>query len=100
MDHRHASRNNTGEDAPAPLKKKKVLVARRPRPSEGRLFEKNSPQPHAAVSVRRGRLDGGSGDHLPSTAVGKLVWLPDGHVLEKSVLGTAAAFEEVPSKTC
>ena len=97
-------------NAPAspPLPKKKtVFVARRPRPSEGKLFE------HAGTTSSHGSLPGrgdhhleggggggGNGDGLLSTAPRvRLEWHPDGRVLEKSVLGTAAAFEEVRRRT-
>lgn len=88
--------------------KKKIVVARRPRASEGRLFEGHEASHHhtgiadvAAGTVGKGRRGGrekyhdSGGHHLSSTVAGKLQWLPDGRVLEKSVLGTAAAFEEV-----
>ena len=75
-------------------RKKKVLVSRRPRTSEEQLFRSNGNRPHHAGA--------GSGGGFP-TNTEKLKWHPDGRVLESSVLGTAAAFEEVhragPSKT-
>lgn len=88
-----------------PLKKKTLLVARRPRASEGRLFEdETAPPGEGSDAATGGEKDGGSkrggqrnsdNRHLSSTVATKLEWLPDGHVLDKSVLGTAAAFEEV-----
>jgi len=92
--------------APALPKKKTLLVARRPRASEGRLFEHEAAPldenlAGAAVEGRdgwewgRGAQHGGENHNFSSSAAAKLEWLPDGHVLDKSVLGTAAAFEEV-----
>lgn len=100
------SDNDGGGGAPA-SPKKKIVVARRPRASEGRLFEGLAASHHHAgvADVATGTIGGGrgrrevrresNGHHLSSTVAGKLQWLPDGRVLDKSVLGTAAAFEEV-----
>lgn len=90
---------------PASPKKKTLLVARRPRASEGRLFEDET-APHGggfAGAAGGGKETGWGGraqrgsdrHHFSSTVAAKLEWLSDGHVLDKSVLGTAAAFEEV-----
>ena len=95
---------------PASPKKKTLLVARRPRASEGRLFEEDA-MPHragvggavaaAAAGGGGGREGGGArrgsstGQRFSSAVAGKLQWLPDGRVVDKSVLGPAAAFEEV-----
>lgn len=99
----------SGDDGAPASPKKKIVVARRPRASEGRLFEGHAtPHHHAGVANvgtgaerggGRGRevTRGSDGHHLSSTVAGKLQWLPDGRVLDKSVLGTAAAFEEVHS---
>lgn len=65
-----------------------MLVSRRPRASEGRLFEGND------ATAGRG---GVHGHRLPSSP-GKLKRHSDGRVLENSVLGTAEAFEEVKSR--
>lgn len=96
--------DDNDDSVPASPNKKTVFVARRPRPSEGKLFEHPASSSHGSLTLPgRGhhhhRLEGGGGggsDGVLSTVPrGKLEWHPDGRVLEKSVLGTAAAFEEV-----
>lgn len=89
---------DTGNDPPALSKKTKLMVARQPRPSEGRLFEDDRPSLHTAGPDKEGNNGDSDIDRYRSTiatGAGKLRWLPDGHVVEKSILGTAAAFEEV-----
>ena len=108
--HDNSGDDDDDDDAPpaSPRKKKTVFVARRPRPSEGKLFEHAGATPsHGSLPGRgdhrlgRGEEGGGGGGGksgeclLSTTPQGKLEWHPDGRVLEKSVLGTAAAFEEV-----
>lgn len=99
-----SSEEENGGVPPTSPKKKTLLVARPPRASEGRLFEHEAaPHRHAAAPgampgdrVVGGGAYGDSGGQFPSSmVVGKLQWLPDGRVLDKSVLGTAEAFEEV-----
>lgn len=86
----HHDRNDEGLSSP---QRKTVLVSRRPRPSEGRLFENNS----ISHAISLGAADGsGKAGGLPAQQFGgKLKWHPDGRVLQRSILGTAAAFEEV-----
>ncbi|CAM9581138.1 unnamed protein product [Ectocarpus fasciculatus] len=102
-----SSNDEYGGVPPTSPKKKTLLVARRPRASEGRLFEhETAPPRHAAApgAMPGDRGVGGgtyrdSGGQFPSSmAVGKLQWLPDGRVLDKSVLGTAEAFEEMDAQ--
>lgn len=77
------------DDGPASPKRKTLLVSRRPRPSEGRLFENNSHTVHLGADG-----SGNAGD-LPAHSGRNLKRHPDGRVLERRILGTAAAFEEV-----
>lgn len=85
------NRNNGGSGASASpgRKKKTIMVSRRPRPSEGKLFDDVCPGGQQGGS---GALDGTTGDSSPRE---KLRWSTDGRVHERSILGTADAFEEV-----
>lgn len=97
--------DSASRGAPPSPKKKTLLVARRPRASEGRLFEDETTPHDRGLAGPAGGGDGrglggraqrgGEHHHFSSSVATKLEWLPDGHVLDKSVLGTAAAFEEV-----
>lgn len=98
------SSDEDDDRSPASPKKRTLLVSRRPRASEGKLFE-DDPAPHhlagvsGAVAPGGGKRRGSNRPHMSSTVAGKLQWLPGGRVVDRSVLGTAAAFEEVESKT-
>lgn len=81
--------HDCNDDGPASPKRKTLLVSRRPRPSEGRLFENTS------HTVSLGADGSGRAGDLPAQSGGKLSRHPDGRVLERRILGTAAAFEEV-----
>lgn len=86
---RQPHNGNGGPDndrGPEPVPRKKTLmVSRRPRPSEGRLFDNADP--------------GGKGDGAIEgtnfSATGNLRWCANGRVLERSILGSADSFEEV-----
>lgn len=95
-------KHSDGSDGEAPPpRNKRILVSRRPRPSESRLFDRDGPKSHKGIQGARGKRSGsheGGEIRLPSPAEGKLKWLPDGRVLERSILGTAEAFEEVWGK--
>lgn len=69
-------------------RRKNIFVLRRPRTCEGGLFENN----HEICQIQTG--DRNRGDGFP-VGSGTLKWHPDGRILETSILGTAAAFEEV-----
>ncbi|CAM9801293.1 unnamed protein product [Scytosiphon promiscuus] len=84
-------------------KKRTLLVSRRPRASEGQLFDDTSSQHHLPGISGAGPLGGGkrrgsNREHLPPTITETLEWLPGGHVVDSSVLGTAAAFEEIDTQ--
>lgn len=69
-------------------RKKTLMVSRRPRLSEGRLFD-NSPGSRGGKRV--GVVEGSNNN----PTFGNMRWSTDGRVLERSILGTAEAFEQV-----